>query len=159
MTRKPFSPERLAHIRRLRKARRLFKNEPLFAFLLMKADYPDYTHAEFLDDLRRRSKIKRKPKKSPLYRFGRYLRIDKLITRYQATGEEALILQAMKLRANITRPYRILVRLGGQYTEYFYSPLISIERIEKLNESFCACKTWDEVERVREEFESKGIFN
>ncbi len=159
MTRKPFSPERLAHIRRLRKARRLFKTQPLFAFLLMKADYPGYTHTEFLDDLRRRSKKKHKAKKSPLCRYGRYLRIDKLMTRYRETGEDVLILQAMRLRANITRPYRVLVRLAGQYTEYFFSPLISIERIEKLNENFCACKTWEEVERVREEFESKGIIN
>ncbi len=59
---KPFTAERLESIRRMRKARRLFRKEPLFAYMLLSLEYVDYSYAQFLDDLRYRTKAKRKDK-------------------------------------------------------------------------------------------------
>lgn len=60
MTRQTFSPERLQHIRRLRKARRLFKQQPLFAYNIMSGSYEDYSLSDFLEDLRYRKPRKKK---------------------------------------------------------------------------------------------------
>lgn len=54
MERKTFSPERLYKIRRLRKARRLFKQIPLFAYHIMRTTDEQYKYEDFLDDLRLR---------------------------------------------------------------------------------------------------------
>lgn len=153
MNGQPFSPERLRNIRRLRKARRLFKQTPLFAFHLMELEYPGYTQDEFLEDLRRRTKRKPKPKKTPLNRYGRYYRIQVLKERYANTGDEEAIRMAMKLQAVITKPYRFLVRFKNQAKEFSLSPLIPISRVEELNQSFTTCKTMVEVEQLIDAFQ------
>ncbi|WP_289035014.1 hypothetical protein, partial [uncultured Flavobacterium sp.] len=67
---KPFTPQRLANIRRMRKARRLYKKQPLFAYDILCKEYPDYTYDKFWDDLRYRRKPKRRKGKSALVRYG-----------------------------------------------------------------------------------------
>lgn len=152
MNGQPFSPERLRNIRRLRKARRLFKQTPLFAFHLMELEYPGYTQDEFLEDLRRRTKRKSKPKKTPQRRYGRYYRVQALKERYASTGDEEAIRMAMRLQSVMTKPYRFLVRLKNQAKEFNLSPLIPISRVEQLNQSFTACKTMVEVEQLIDAF-------
>ncbi|WP_118975766.1 hypothetical protein [Taibaiella koreensis] len=158
MSSRTFSPERLFKIRRLRKARRLFKKEPLFAFHNMCIEYPDYTITEFQDDLRRRTKKKKKFSKTPLSRYGRYWRMLQLKDRYQCTKDEKLIIKAMKLQANMTKPYRLRVRLKDLCWEYQFSPLIPIGEIESLVQQFNACQTEREVETIYKTFaESSSI--
>lgn len=149
-----FSSERLFKIRRMRKARRLFKQMPLFAFVIMQAEYVGYSLVQFQDDLRRRSKPKPKKKgKSPLARFGRYWRIQQLIARYSYTLDEALIIKAMKLRQRITKPYRLEVRLKGMIHEFTILPLTPIQDVESLITKFNHCKTEEEIDRVFADFQ------
>jgi hypothetical protein len=149
---KKFSPERLLKIRRLRKARRLFKTTPLFAYTQMKAIYPDYTYEEFLDDLRPRRIRKAKKKKSSLARFGRYLRIEQLKSQFRLTRNYECIIKAEQLRRNITKPYRVMVKLKENCMEYTFSPLIPIGRIEQLVISLNSCKSEQEVDQAVNQF-------
>lgn len=149
---KPFTPERLASIRRMRKARRLFKKQPLFAFEILCAEYNGYTYERFWDDLRYRTKPRgRKKGKSPLVRYGRYRRMEQLNERYRQTGNADYALQAQKLRRNMTKPYRVLARIAGGIFEYSFSPLIRIEEMEKLTAQLPKCATEQEAEELVEQ--------
>lgn len=149
---KPFTLERLIKIRRMRKARRLFKQLPLFAYELLQLEYTNYSDQEFWDDLRIRTKRKSRKRKSPLVRFGRYNRIEQLKCQFYETGNYDLIIKAHQLRKNITRPYRVLVRLKGKYCEYSFCPLIPITHIEQLTASFKDCTSEQEVEEIIDQF-------
>lgn len=149
---KKFTPERLANIRRMRKARRTFKIQPLFAFETMRLDYPDYTQEQFWDDLRYRKKPRKKKGKSSLMRFGRYRRMEKLDELYRTTENIEYALQSQTLRRRMTKPYRVLVRIGGQSIEYSFSPLIQIENIERLVVELPACRTEQEADERVEQF-------
>lgn len=153
MQRKPFSPERLFHIRRLRKARRLFRQVPLFAFYLMQREYGNYTYLEFLDDLRIRHKKMGRPKKSPLARYGRYNRMEQLMRIYDDTKDIQTALDALKLRRHMSHPYRVLLKITGVSLEFTLSPLIPIDAIEQLVDSIRKCRTeaeaYDMVQRCR----------
>lgn len=157
--RKCFSVERLYSIRRLRKARRLFKRFPLFAFEMMRETYPEYEYELFWDDLRRRTPKKKRKKKSPLVRYGRYWRMDKLISQFRLTKNFELIEQANQLRRQITKPYRMVIRLKGMRKEYFFSPFISIERIEELNRKFKIDMTEQQVDAIVDEFRNSSYTN
>ena len=148
-----FSPERLTNIRRMRKARRLYKQTPLFAFAAMQEEYPLYTFSQFLDDLRRRTEKKKKRFKTPLARYGRYRRIQELMTSFLLTQNWELALRAKLLRQRITQPYRLLIRLKGESIEYSFSALIPIQYIERLTEDISKCKTEHEIEKVISDFE------
>lgn len=147
-----FSAERLAHIRRLRKARRYFSKLPLFAYQMMLEELPGYTHAEFLDDLRRRTPKRKRKGKSPLARYGRYGRIEQLMAEYRLTGDPELAIRASRLRQRITTDYRVLVKIGGESTEYSFSPLIPIARIEGLVAELGRCATEDQAHELVERF-------
>lgn len=148
MLTKPFSPERLFHIRRLRKARRLFRQAPLFAFMLMQREYSNYTYIDFMDDLRLRSKKKKRYSKSPLVRYGRYGRMEKMLIKYRETKEVNLALLVLKLRKHMTRPYRVLVRTKEVDLEYTLSPFIPIEAIEQLVGALNKCRTEKEADEM-----------
>lgn len=149
---KPFTPERLANIRRIRKARRLYKKQPLFAYDILCKEYPDYTYDKFLDDLRYRRKPKRRKGKSPLVRYGRYRRMEQLNELYRSTADIEYGLQAQRLRKYMTKPYRVLVRVSGKVLEYGFSPLIRIEEIEHLTTKLPTCKTEKEADELVEHF-------
>jgi hypothetical protein len=155
----PFTPQRLENIRRLRKARRLFKQTPLFAFHLMKQDYPDYTNEQFVDDLRRRSKTKQKKSKTTLCRYGRYNRFLSLTRQFQDSGDQRLAEQAMQLRRNMTKPYRVLVRCGRESREFSLSPLIPFRDVEELNRQLCTCQTMLEAVELVENFRKTNPFH
>jgi len=145
----PLTPEKLYLLRRLRKARRLTKKVPLFAFQMMKEEHPDYTYEEYCADLRRRSKPKPKRKgKSPLMRYGRYWRIQKLVKEFHAKGNHDCIRRANILRQNITKRYKIRYSINKEGAEYSFSALIPIERIETLVHSINQCKTAEEAEAL-----------
>lgn len=138
---KPFTPQRLENIRRMRRARRLYRKAPLFAYELMRGEYADYTFEKFCDDLRYRSRRKKKKGKSQLVRFGRYGRMEQLNEQYRQTGNADYALQAQKLLRNMTKPYRVMVRVSGETWEYTLSPLIRIDDIEKLVARLTECVT------------------
>jgi hypothetical protein len=152
---KPFSPERLDNIRRMRRARRLYKQSPVFAYWLMVAQYPDYTHAQFCEDLRRRSKPKKRQGKSPLTRYGRFRLMEKLLQEYRLTGEAGALEKAMQLRRNMTKPYRMLVRLNGQAIEFTINPYIEVNHIEALRQAFQTCRTEKELDETFERFKQQ----
>lgn len=147
-----FSTERLANIRRIRKARRLYRQVPLFAQLLMAEKYPGYDDKQFCDDLRRRSKAKPRRKKSTLQRFGRYHRMIQLIRDYKESRDTSLLIEAATLRRNMTKPYRVRVRLGKRIYEFSFPPTVSILQIEALTARFGTCKTPEEIDTVYNEF-------
>jgi len=150
---KPFTPERLASIRRMRKARRLYKKEPLLAYHILCGEYPSYTHDDFWEDLRYRTKRKRKKKnKTPLSRYGRYERMKQLIAMYKDTANTDYGMKAQRLRNLMTKPYRVMVRIEGEVLEYRISPLIQITEIEKLVAQLPKCKTEQEADDFVEQF-------
>jgi len=139
-------------IRRLRKARRLWKKVPLFAFQQMCEDYPEYTLPDFLDDLRRRSPPRKKKGKSQLQKYGRYERMCKLMREYKFTQDIDLALQAQKLRERIAQPYRVMVKVEKKKIEHWFSPLIPIDQIETLVKELGAVSTEQEAEVILAEF-------
>jgi len=152
---KPFHPDRLATIRRMRKARRLNKMQPLFAFNLLCTCYPGYTYELFLEDLRRRSRPKKKRKgKSPLLRYGRYSRMLKMKSHFLSTGNIQYAMKAEQLRRNLTKPYRLQVQVAGENWEYTFSALIEIEQIEQLAMDVRQYNTREQVEACIERFRS-----
>lgn len=151
-----FSADRLCHIRRLRKARRLFSQAPLFAFQLMCEQYDSYTYEQFLEDLRRRNnKVKRRIK-CTLVRFGRYQAMQQLLSRYEQTKDQRLALQAITLRRMMTRPYRVLACGKNFKMEYTLSALIPMDKIVQLVNDLKVCQTEQQatelVERCRERY-------
>ncbi|WP_130855625.1 hypothetical protein [Olivibacter jilunii] len=155
-TPRTFSPERLAKIRRMRKARRLWKQVPLFAFSLMAAEYPGYSHMAFLCDLRRRSPKKRRHAKAYLSRFGRYLRMQELAKRFKLEGNIEDGIKAQVLQKNMTKPYRLLTRTKDGSMEFLFSPLTPIVQIERLSQSLRNCRSNSEVESMVEAFRAKA---
>lgn len=150
---KPFSTDRLEAIRRMRKARRLNKTQPLFAFNLLCSIYQDYTYEMFLEDLRKRSKPKKKRKgKSPLIRYGRYGRMQKMKFEFVRTGEIKYALQAQQLHRKLTQPYRLQVQIAGENWEYTFSALVEIEQIERLAFEVRQYKTREDVDNCIERF-------
>lgn len=149
---KTFTPERLSNIRRIRKARRLFKRIPLFAYTYMLHENPDYTYEQFLDDLRIRRPGKKKKKKSPLARYGRYYVMREYIQLYNQTKDISYAIKAQDLRNNMTKPYRLLIRFKKLSRELYYSPLIPYNQIKELSENINQCKNLNEVEKVIADF-------
>lgn len=152
----PFTPERLYKIRRMRKARLLWKQQPVFAYSVMLAQYPDYTYDQFWDDLRRRSKPKKKKSKSSLAHYGRYPAYERLLANYRLTGNFESIKKAIALRGRITKPYRLLVQIGRTGMEYTLSPLISLSVVEQLNAQVTDCKDFQAVEKLVDAVRAKA---
>lgn len=152
---KKFSPERLEKIRRLRKARRLYKQAPAFAFVWLLAEYPAYTYAEFLDDLRRRSKKKHRKGKSSLPKYGRYGKMMALVEEYGQTKDYQSLLLANQLRRNMTKPYRLLIKLKNCEMEFSLSPFIKYDYVAMLSSQATQCKTEAEIETMVQEFRKK----
>jgi hypothetical protein len=71
---------------------------------------------------------------------------------YLTTKDPQYLIQANLLRKRITKPYRLLVRVGGSATEYFFSALIPIGQIEILTAKVSTCKTEQEAEHLIERF-------
>ena len=152
MERKPFSPETLMRVRRLRKARRLFKQAPLFAYQFMLADNIGYEYDDFLDDLRRRTPRKPKTKKSNLAKYGRFHRMEKLIFEYNFTKDVNLLIQAQRLRDHMTHPYKVKFAVKAENIICTFPAILAIERIEKLISNSKDCKTMEEVEKLVTDF-------
>jgi hypothetical protein len=150
---KPLSLEKLVALRRLRKARRLFKQQPVFAFAILCEEFKDYTHDQFLDDLRLRNKPKaKKKKKSPLTRYGRYFKMNQLLERYRSTGLLDYARQAVRLRSNMTKPYRVWVKINCKCFEFGLDPLMPYNEVEKLNANLRNCTNEKEVQEMIEQF-------
>ncbi len=150
----PFSTVRLYNIRRLRKARRLFKQQPLFAYYLMCETYTDYCYTDFLADLRYRKPPKKRKGKSVLYRYGRYSRIVKLMEHYNQTKDLDFAIAAKRLRDMLTKPYRVWYKCEGVSVEVCFSPLIPLVQIENLVLRLKTVHTEQEAQELVSEFSS-----
>ncbi|MNI08923.1 hypothetical protein D3C81_1403610 [compost metagenome] len=150
----PFSPTRLFNIRRIRKARRLFKQQPLFAYVLMCANYKEYSYLNFLDDLRYRKAPKKRKGKTALNRYGRYNRIQQLMERYRETGNLDHAIAAKRLRDLLTKPYRVWYRCEGVTVEVCFSPLVPLIQIENLVLRLKAVHSEHEAQALVSEFGS-----
>lgn len=149
---KKFKPERLASIRRMRRARRLYKQQPVFAFEILSTEYADYTPEQFIDDLRYRSKPKPKKKKDALLRYGRYTKMMQCLELFRSTGITEYAIQAQRLRRNMTKPYRVLIKINGKHIEYGLDPLINIEDVERLVAKLRECKTETQADDMINQF-------
>ncbi|GAA0536960.1 hypothetical protein [Chitinophaga japonensis] len=147
-----YAPETLLRIRRMRKARRLYRQQPVFAYSIMSAEFQGYSHEEFWNDLRRRTPPKKRKGKSGLRRYGRYGEMCRLLDRYRQTGNVADALKAQKLRNRITQPYRLQVRIGKLLKEYLLSPLIPVNSVKELTCSLHGCKDYAEADNKINEF-------
>lgn len=151
-----FTPERLESTRRMRRARRLYRKQPLFAYAILSGEYMEYSYEQFLDDLRYRTKPKRKEKKTMLTRYGRYRRMAELLERYRNTGELEPAIQAQRLRKRMTKPYRVLVKINGESIEYGFEPTIAIAEIERLTSDLKFCKSEKDADEMIAEFRKKS---
>lgn len=149
---KPFSPERLYKIRRIRKARRLFKQEPMFAYSRMCAIYPGYSHEAFIDDLRMRKPKKKKKGKPFFLRYGRYGKMMQLIEQYKQTGDVDFAYKAKLLKDRIMEPYCFAYKVGDIVRNMFFSPMIPLEQIENLSKRLAGLQTIEEADRIVAEF-------
>lgn len=140
--------DQLCRLRRLRKARRLWKKQPLFAYMYMSIEYPGYSYQEFLDDLRRRSKPIKRQVKNDMFRYGRYARIRSLINRYERSGNPDDALAAMRLAKVLRKAYRVLIRIGKEYIEYRFESFILIDDIESLCSSLRKCATEKQADEI-----------
>ncbi len=145
---KPFSPDRLINIRRMRKARRLFKKAPLFAYSYMKEGYPDYSYLQFLDDLRVRRPGKKKNVKSPLARYGRYAAMREFLRLYEQSKEISYAIKAQELRKNMTKPYRLLIRYKNLSRELEFSLLIPYAQIKELSDNINRCRSRAAIDKL-----------
>jgi hypothetical protein len=152
----PFKPETLQKIRRMRKARRLWRIQPMFAFYEMTKTYPDYTYEQFVEDLRRRTPKKKKKFKSSLHRYGRYQQITALLLRYRQTNDPLYALQAIRLRRIINRPYRMRARIEGITKEYTYSALIPFNAMEEFAQKIKQCQSWAAFEILDQSFRERS---
>lgn len=144
---KPFSTERLTNIRRIRKARRLFKQVPLFAYSLLEAEIPGYTYACFLADLKtKKTRSKKKHSRAVLVRYGRFNQMNRLLEQYRDTGDISFALKAIQLRKVMTKPYRVIIQKNGTSLEFGLSPLIPYTIMEQLVKELSACKSLKEAE-------------
>lgn len=149
---KPFSHERLTKIRRLRKARRLFNKEPLFAYNQLIKEFPDYSYDQFLDDLRIRKKSKKKVIPKRLERYGRYSKVKELLIRYQQTDDTRFAIQAKQIMDQLRKPYRLQIVLNKQISEYCFHPYTPYSVVEQLSKQVKSCKTQEQIEKLVAEF-------
>ena len=141
-----FSPERLFKIRRLRKARRLWNQVPLFALNTLQTDYPDYDEALLHEDIKRRTPKKKKKGKNPLRKYGRFTKMQELMQLFEQTQDPAYYLKAMKIKEVMTKPYRVKFKITQQVVEYSFDPLIPYACIEDLVSKGNKCRTFEEVD-------------
>lgn len=146
-----FSEETKLRIRRRKRARRLWKENPIFAFRTMQAEYDNYTHETFLDDLKIKSKKKERRVKNPLLRFGRWRQMENQLSSYRKTGDVKFLEMAQKLRNNMTKPYRLLVRYEKDEVEYTFPATYKYDLIAKLSALAKQCKSQVEFKEKMEE--------
>lgn len=159
MERGKFSQERLMHIRRLRRARMLYKKVPLFAYQQLSTEYPGYTVEEFWEDLKPRRRPTPKTKKDTGMRYGRYAEIGRLLSDYQRTGNIKDLITANSLQARLRKPYRLQVIRQHEVFECSISPLVPIQRVRQLREMLAASSSIDEARKVYESFRKSVHLN
>lgn len=154
-----YTPEKLVTLRRLRAARRMHRRFPLMAFLFMKEKYPEYSYNDFIEDItpkrKRYYKSYRYIKKCPLRKYGRFTAMDNLIQQYRQTGDPAALLKAEKIRKVMTKPYRILVSIKGQATEFYLSEYIPYHIVQDLTIAIKKTNTMEMAEQLINDIRSR----
>ena len=103
---KPFLSQRLSHIRRMRLARRLYKNTPVFALIEMQRLYQGYTETHLLADLHPCTKATIKNQNCSLSQYNRYGKIMQLLSHYALTHDPVLA------TTNLSAVQHLSVQLG-----------------------------------------------
>ena len=147
-----WSAATLNRVRRLRKARRLYKAMPLFAYDILQKEYPGYSYEAFLQDIQpRKKKLRPKTHKSRRVRFGRYFEMQRMARRYNETQNPVYGLKANQLRKYLSKPYRVLISINNQVQEYSYPATISITLIQQLVTMAGSCQDFTEYEQKERE--------
>lgn len=128
------SEEAKLSIRRKRKAKRLFRDVPLFAFNLLNDEIGNYSYDQFSIDITYRKPRKKRKSRSPLVRYGRFKEIQKHLGNWYATKDPSYLLIAQQLRNRITQPYRMQIRVGQEFYEFTFDPTYSIDLIREINQ-------------------------
>lgn len=149
------NPEQKAKRRRMNKARRLWKTEPLFAFVKMQECQQQYAFDSFVDDLRRRTK-KKTPKKtkSPLPKYGRFSMLQEMLRLYEQTKDPKYGLRAIQLRRYMCKPYVVRYKQKGFVCDFYFDPVIPYGKIETIAKAIAKCKTEQEATHLAELFRS-----
>jgi hypothetical protein len=151
-----FSADRLMKIKRLRRARRLYKRFPLFAYSFMLEDYPDYTYREFCEDLRRRTRSKRMRGKFTFRGYGRYNQMEKMLRLYRETGDIRFAISANRLRQRMTKPFVMEFKNKEGFFICHFSPLTPVSCLEQLQRDTKACGSLADMMELVKRFRSEG---
>lgn len=139
-----WSIEAIMRNRRKRKARRTWKQQPLFAYNLLLNEFPGYSPENFERDLSiSKGKIK-KSGKSPLARYGRYPVMMKLLAKWETSKEVSTGLEIVKFRRNMTKPYRLIAFFGKERWCFEYPATYTIATMAKLVSAAGSSKSLDE---------------
>lgn len=74
--------------------------------------------------------------------------MEDLIEQYQQTGDPAALLKAEKLRKVMTKPYRVLVSIKGQSTEFYLSAIIPYKVVQDLTLSIRKTHTMEMAQQL-----------
>lgn len=91
-----------------------------------------------------------------MIRFGRYQKIQSLLSEFDHTGNVACILLANKLKERITQPYDIRVRKNGKTKCYYMKPQTAYKRVEAFVKRTLDCKTFEEVDLLFSDYNQPG---
>jgi len=127
-----WSVEAIMRNRRRRKAQRTWKQQPLFAYNILLQDFPDYSPENFVGDLSASKSKVNKSKKSFLVRYGRYPVMMKLLAKWEISKEVLIGLEIIKLRRNMTKPYRLVATFRKEKWCFEYPATYSITTMENL---------------------------
>lgn len=139
-----WSIEAVMKNRRKRKARRVWKQQPLFAFSLLAAEFPDYTPEAFIKDVRITNDKKSKFKKTSLARYGRYPVLMNLLAKWKRDRDVSIGLEILKLRRNMTKPYRLVVTFEKKQWCFEYPATYAVTTMEKLVTAADSAKNLEE---------------
>lgn len=120
--------------RRRRVAMRNYLKNPLFAVEFMSVEFSEYDENQYHKDLQRKAaparKKKHKKAKSPFSKFGRYPVMLQLLSHYLFTKDEKFLIDAQRMRNNISKPYLIKYANGVVYS---FPPTYSVALIKTLS--------------------------
>jgi hypothetical protein len=113
----------------------------LFLNEVMQVTIEDY-HAA----LKKLKPTKKRKGKSPLRRFGRFLKIENLVVQYHQSGDLKFLIEAQRLRINITKPYQVKIIFKGVIKIYSYAPTLSYALVVELFSLARQSKSFEEYE-------------
>ncbi|SEW16527.1 hypothetical protein [Chitinophaga arvensicola] len=133
-------PEMLLKIRQQTVARRLYKCRPLFAYYELMQLYPGYTYEQYLTDIKPRPTGKKlRRRKNVKVKYGRYRRVQQLLTQWHTSHDYDALITASNLYKHLRKPYYVKVRIGNQHLSFTYPATVGVNIIEELVSLYHQC--------------------